>query len=189
MFPHCCCYCFPGCRVFISPVVLTRLLRRSIVILPRSVCLASCWSASTVSGVASAGPRCGSRPSSCSSAPEGRGRAEGGGASVTLAFSGGKRECSRIGVAICAGAGVVCASQTLRTRSGPMLACRLRHLSHPRDSRDWSKYQPPNTLYPRPSNACILGYGCKVLLLPLLRGDDTLTLSPCWPVSRTQVSN
>jgi len=107
---------------------------------------------------------------------EGRGRAEGGGVSVALAFGGGKRECSRIGVAICAGAGDFCASQTLRTRSGPMLACRLRHLSHPRDSRDWSKCQPPNALYPRPYNACILGYGCEVLLLPLLRGDDTLTL-------------
>jgi len=104
-------------------------------------------------------------------------RAEGGDVAVALAFGGGKRECARVGVAdvaICAGA--FCASQTLRTRNGPMLACRLRHLSHPRDSGDWSKCQPPNTLYPRPSNACILGYGCKLLLLPLLRGDDTLIL-------------
>lgn len=54
-----------------------------------------------------------------------------------------------------------------------MLACRLRHLGHSRDSRDRSKCQPPNTLYSRSCNACIFCYWGKLLLL---RGDDTLII-------------
>ena len=94
-------------------------------------------------------------------------RAEGDHVSVAVLLGGGERECTRVAAV------AVCASQTLRARNGPMLACRLRHLSHPRDSRDRGKCQPPNTLYPRPSSARILGNG---LLLHLLRGDDTLIL-------------
>jgi hypothetical protein len=116
-------------------------------------------------------------------------RAEGGRVSVALSLGGGERECARIcAVAICAGA--IRASQTLRTRNGPMLACRLRHLCHPRDSGDRSKCQPPNTLYPRPSNACILWLGLRVQAAASPAwGRQLHSLSPWWPVSRKPVSD
>jgi len=98
-------------------------------------------------------------------------RTEGGGVSVALALGDNrKRECARVGVAdvaICAGAGVFCVSQTLRTRNGPVHACGLRHLSHP-----MAPGTGVNANLPTP---CILG---RPMLSSLVMGPSCC-FSPC----------
>jgi len=144
--------------------------------------------------LASAGPRCGPGHRVARQRLEGReqawslgARAEGGGVSVGLALGGRKYECARVGVAdvaICASASssAFCASQTSRTRNGPGRATSAT-LVTPGTGANANLTTP---CIPRSSNACM---GASRCFSPAAWVRHPPSLSPCWPISRTRVSD